>query len=55
MSARNVDIPVVGDWNGDRITTVGVYEADTGAWLLRNSNSPGAPNIAFNYGWPKCD
>jgi hypothetical protein len=47
------DIPVVGDWDGNGTTTVGV--ARTGAadltWYLRNSNGPGAPDIApFAYG-----
>jgi uncharacterized delta-60 repeat protein len=48
------DKPVVGDWDGDGIWTVGVYDPrGNGAWLLRNSNSPGAPDIApFAYGAP---
>ncbi|MEP7290088.1 MAG: SBBP repeat-containing protein [Chloroflexota bacterium] len=37
------DLPVVGDWNGDGIDTVGVYRA--GQFLLRDSNSPGAPTV----------
>ncbi|MCC6420670.1 MAG: hypothetical protein IT429_20725, partial [Gemmataceae bacterium] len=50
-------IPVVGDWDGDGITTIGVYSPNGGfgqpaaTWYLRNSNSPGAPDIApFAYG-----
>jgi len=47
--------PVVGDWNGDGITTIGVVEVDPATnflvWKLRNSNNPGAPDIApFAYG-----
>jgi hypothetical protein len=43
------DIPVVGDWNGDGITTIGVFRA--GNWYLRDSNSSGANNIpGFTYG-----
>jgi len=44
-------IPVVGDWDGDGITTVGVFDPGTGNWFLRNSNTPGAPNFpVFSYG-----
>ena len=47
------DFPVVGDWNGDGTTTIGVVRP-TGnqmVWLLRNSNSAGSPDIsAFSYG-----
>src|SRR5262249_12625083 len=43
--------PVVGDWNGDGSSTIGVFNAANGQWLLRNSNSPGAPDIApFSFG-----
>jgi hypothetical protein len=42
--------PVIGDWNGDGIDTVGVVDP-SGVWYLRNSNSPGAPDIApFPFG-----
>jgi hypothetical protein len=45
-------IPVVGDWNGDGVTTIGVVENVGGVltWKLRNSFSPGLPdagNFAF--------
>jgi hypothetical protein len=45
--------PVVGDWNGDGISTVGVVDPN-GVWYLRNENSPGAPDVArpFAYGAP---
>jgi parallel beta-helix repeat protein len=44
-------ISVVGDWNGDGITTIGVVDPSTMTWYLRNSNSPGAPDIPpFQYG-----
>jgi hypothetical protein len=49
--------PVVGDWDGDGITTVGVFDPvgqfgqPPATWYLRNSNAPGAPDIApFAYG-----
>jgi hypothetical protein len=44
---------VVGDWNGDGVSTVGVVDPN-GVWCLRNSNSPGVPDVAapFGYGLP---
>jgi hypothetical protein len=45
------DIPVVGDWDGNGTTTVGIYQADAkfgeppGTWKLRNSLSAGAPDF----------
>jgi hypothetical protein len=50
-------IPVVGDWNGDGIDTVGVMLYDfspTGSmtWQLRNSNTAGPPDtvVAYSHG-----
>jgi len=47
-------IPVVGDWNGDGIDTVGVVQYSdslTGGiqFQLRNSNSAGAPDVTVTY------
>ncbi|HYO59477.1 hypothetical protein [Archangium sp.] len=43
------DIPMVGDWDGNGTSTVGVYRA--GIWYLRNSNSDGYHTIpSFAYG-----
>ena len=42
------DTPVAGDWNGDGIDTVGVFNA--GSWALRNSNSAGAADITVLFG-----
>jgi hypothetical protein len=45
------DLPVVGDWNGDGIDTVGTYRASEAGWRLRNSNSAGEPDVPlFLYG-----
>jgi hypothetical protein len=45
--------PLVGDWNGDGITTVGAVDTATGTWYLRNENSNGAPDQGtFVYGEP---
>jgi hypothetical protein len=52
------DRPVVGDWTGSGVTTIGVfrpvgtpYNSTTNdQWLLKNSNSPGSPDFNFSYG-----
>ena len=42
------DLPIVGDWNGDGVDTVGVVRGSL--FLLRNSNTAGSADIAFVYG-----
>ncbi len=43
--------PVVGDWDANGTDTVGVKTGTTPAtWQLRNTNSPGAPDITFTFG-----
>jgi hypothetical protein len=44
------DLPIVGDWDGNGTTTVGVRRGAT--FYLRNSNSPGPGDLAFDYGLP---
>jgi hypothetical protein len=44
------DIPVVGDWNGNRTTTVGVFRPSTGTFLLKNSNVAGNPDLIIPFG-----
>ena len=39
-------VPVVGDWNGDGKTTIGVVDPGSMTWYLRNENSAGAPDAA---------
>ena len=50
FGTANASYPVVGDWDGDGDDTVGVKTGST--WLLRNTNSPGAAAIAFDFGLP---
>jgi hypothetical protein len=46
-------VSVVGDWDGDGVDTIGVFDPSTATWYLKNSNGPGAPDIApFAYGAP---
>ena len=42
------DYPVVGDWDGNGTTTIGIYR--NGTFYLRNSNSAGFADIAFSFG-----
>ncbi|MCI0459687.1 MAG: hypothetical protein L0Z62_22275 [Gemmataceae bacterium] len=46
-------VPLVGDWDGDGIATVGAFDPATATFYLRNSNSRGIPDIApFQFGAP---
>jgi CSLREA domain-containing protein len=38
------DLPVVGDWNGDGIDTLGIYRSNVGVFYLSDSNT--APSLA---------
>ncbi|MEI7593279.1 MAG: hypothetical protein WCK41_08690 [Actinomycetes bacterium] len=42
------DIPVCGDWNGDRIDTPGIVRA--GRWYLTNTLGSPTAELAFGYG-----
>jgi len=42
------DVPLVGDWNGDGTTGIGVRRGRT--FILRNPPSAGAPDLIFDWG-----
>ena len=44
------DYPVVGDWDGNGIMTIGVYR--NGYFYLRNSNTIGFAEVVFPFGQP---
>ncbi|MDH3605574.1 MAG: right-handed parallel beta-helix repeat-containing protein [Acidimicrobiia bacterium] len=46
------DTPLLCDWNGDGIATVGVYRETTGYLLLSNGLSTGVADYEFYYGNP---
>jgi hypothetical protein len=46
------DLPVVGDWNGDGMDTIGVYRNATGFFILSNSNTTPAANYEVLLGNP---
>ncbi len=43
-------VPLVGDWNGDGVDTIGLYNPATGIFYLRNTNSTGVADLQFTYG-----
>lgn len=45
------DLPVAGDWNGDGVTSVGVYRPSEGKFYLRNDNSSGNAQVTFTAGF----
>ena len=44
------DIPIIGDWNGNGVHTVGVVRGNR--WLLKNSNRSGSADYDFVFGEP---
>ncbi len=44
---------IAGDWNGDGIDTIGVYNQATSEFFLRNNNEQGSPDIQFQFGEPR--
>ncbi|MEP7287335.1 MAG: choice-of-anchor Q domain-containing protein [Chloroflexota bacterium] len=41
-------LPIVGDWNGDGIDTVGVYDKTTGLFSLSDSGTPSTPTYQLD-------
>jgi ribosomal protein S16 len=51
------DVPLAGDWNGDGITTIGIYRPSESAFYLSDDNTSGLPAYAFPFelpGAPAC-
>jgi lysyl endopeptidase len=44
------DAPLVGDWDGDGIDTVGIYRNNE--FYLRNNNTAGPADVSLIYGVP---
>ncbi len=49
-TAAHGDLPIVGDWNGDGIDTVGVYRTTTNTFHLNNDFGPGPTAYSFPFG-----
>lgn len=43
-------IPLSGDWNGDGIHGIGLYDPQTGLFMLRNTVKGGMPDYQFIFG-----
>jgi len=43
-------IAVIGDWDGDGVSTPGIYDPSTGKFYLRDDNSVGLADHTFQYG-----
>ena len=46
------DLPIVGDWNGDGSTTIGVFRPSTNTFFLCNSLASGQVDITLTLGAP---
>ncbi len=46
------DYPIMGDWDGDGIRTLGMYRQADGYVYLKNSNSQGVADLRFFFGNP---
>lgn len=46
------DLPLVGDWNGDNVDTIGVYRHSEGFFFLSDSNTAPAVNYTVLFGDP---
>ena len=44
------DVPLFGDWDGDTVSTPGVYRQSDGRVYLRNSNTQGIGDLWFFFG-----
>ena len=44
--------PLVGDWNGDGIDTIGLYDPVNGNYFLRNAHAPRAVDLVYGFGPP---
>ena len=45
-------VPVVGDWDGDGIDTVGTFDSATATVSLRNTNTAGEADVSYRVGEP---
>ncbi|HLL69459.1 MAG TPA: hypothetical protein VK453_27635 [Micromonosporaceae bacterium] len=43
---------LTGDWDGDGVDTVGLFDPVSATWFLRNANTAGRPDLCFRYGSP---
>lgn len=46
------DLPIAGDWNGDGISTIGVYRSSEGVFYISDSNTTPNTRYIANFGNP---
>jgi hypothetical protein len=46
------DFPVAGDWNGDKVDSIGIYRSNSGVFYLSNSNITPVTNYSLTFGNP---
>jgi len=46
------DLPIVGDWDGNGTTTIGLYRPSTNTFYLWNTNAYGPPDVVVTVGAP---
>jgi ELWxxDGT repeat protein len=46
----NAWLPIAGDWDGDGVDTVGLYDPRTSLFYLSNSNKSGYADVVFAFG-----
>jgi hypothetical protein len=49
----STDVPLVGDWNGDDISTLGLYRQADNTFFLNNQNTDGTSDVATLYYAPR--
>lgn len=56
LGPESFDTPIVGDWDGDGVETVGVvrpdYDRNVFVWRLKNDLESGPAEVEFTYGRP---
>lgn len=45
-------LPVIGDWNGDGVETIGLYDPTAAVFYLRNANTTGYADLIIGFGTP---
>jgi hypothetical protein len=46
------DVPLLGDWNGDGVSTIGFFRPDDQTFRLRDTSSGGDPDDVIQLGGP---
>jgi RHS repeat-associated protein len=50
LGSGHKEIIIAGDWDGDGVDSIGLYEVKTGTFRLWNGDPTGVPDYQFNFG-----